>query len=173
MSTALPSYTSILNLAPNAHPLVPALVLMVERAHPASNPRGCRLRDAFLATGEAGPEVCLFINIGGELRGKFNSEWHLLQAHPLYVGDADSDLIPNHATVRFRVPAVCAEIAAELVDVCPRISDSPEAKQAEACEIKFGGTQPAERPNKVEPRQLTMLLVGLGMAADNVTPVGA
>lgn len=140
--------THIPNLAPNACPITPLLVAMIEYVQPVKL-RSMRLRDSWLAPGASGPTVNFALAIGGGLRGGDNgSLWGRLRMHPLYIADADlgqakenADVLvamPNWASVTFLVPSTVARVSQRLLEGVPNLTHDPVRKLREGMHVATG-----------------------------------
>ncbi len=147
--------TFIPNLAPNANPIAPLLIELVERMG-GPDLKVYRLRDAWLAVSGginvvSKAEVCIFVNLGGDLRGGANGAlWARIRRHPEFVADVDCT-IPEHAIIRvlIRDPAV-DECAFLLQAAVPALGVTAEQKQKDSIGAALGTPAPTY-PARVSP----------------------
>ncbi|MFJ9633701.1 hypothetical protein ACIRU8_39015 [Streptomyces sp. NPDC101175] len=89
------------------------------------NPDPGRFRDAWVEKGDSGePVIVIYTRNGGGNREEYEDVIADLQAHPLYLRDADDDFDATYATFYFSAPAELRdqlqEIAQEPVDTSER-----------------------------------------------------
>lgn len=84
-----------------------------------------RFRDAWVEKGEDGePVIAIYTRNGGGNREDYEGVITALQAHPLYLRDADDDFDSTYATFYFHVPKEMRDqlrqVAVEPVDMSER-----------------------------------------------------
>ncbi len=176
--------TFLSNLAANANPLTPLLVELVERMG-GPDLKVYRLRDAWLAfgplplggydLGEKNPmsatEVCIFVNLGGDLRGGANGAlWARIRMHPAFIGDADC-IVPEHAIIRFSIMDAAVDTCAfHLLKAVPALGVTAEQKQKDSIGVALGTpapTYPARIPEDIVKTALARFAALIEVSPNN------
>ena len=75
------------------------------------NPEPGRFRDAWVEKGDDGePVISIYTRNGGGNRSDYAEVISALQAHPLYLRDADDELDSTYATFRFSAPPEARDV---------------------------------------------------------------
>lgn len=106
------------------------------------NPPVSRFRDAWCEKGEDGPVIHIYTRTGGPNREAFAASNEALQAHPLYLRDADDSLDPTYAGFWFSVPG--GEIGEALAAVAVEPVDTDARWREAIARVQRGELRPSE-----------------------------
>jgi len=106
------------------------------------NPVVSRFRDAWCERGEDGPVIHLYTRQGGPNRPAFAASNEALQAHPLYLRDADDSFDSTYAGFWFSAPA--GEIGEALAAVAVDPVDTDARWQEAIARVQRGELRPSE-----------------------------
>lgn len=180
-------FPQLMNLAANANPLTPVIVELLKRtSQDGFDPAVCRIRDSWLWSGnltgidraERDPDfgvqdsvcVTLFLNIGGQYRGGSNAAlWFRIRHHPLYLADADSESIPDHAWVTFCLDkgenmAQVLLAARVLIENVPAVAVTAEQKLIDQGLRALDRFDPSTYAAKVTHDEVQLMCAGLAAA---------
>jgi hypothetical protein len=105
------------------------------------NPVIARFRDAWAEKGEGGPVIHIYTRQGGPNREAFAACNKELQAHPLYLRDADDEFDPTYAGFWFSAPD--GEIAEALAEVAVDPVDTSACWREAIERVQRGELRPA------------------------------
>jgi len=106
------------------------------------NPVIARFRDAWAEKGENGPVIHIYTRQGGPNREAFAASNEALQAHPLYLRDADDSFDCTYAGFWFAAPA--GKVAEALAEVAVDPVDTDARWREAIARVQRGELRPSE-----------------------------